>query len=364
MMAHRVAIAMQGGGAHGAFTWGVLDRLLDEVRDARLEISALSGSSAGAINGALVARGLSGMPTQREAARGTQALLESFWTALSERAFYSGNPLLGGLYPGLLSGWNLDWNPAVIALEMASLVVSPYDAPFYSNPLAPLVSDFLPRDMLLEINSDPRLRLYVCATNVATGQRRVFTQPHISLDSLLASACLPSHFRAIQIDATPYWDGAYIGNPALAPLVHDADDIVIITVNPISTSTAAPRSARQILDRLNDINGNAPLVLEMNAIHAVNKLLHRMPPDEVAQTGFRPIRLHLIRNDQLMAPLGFAGKDNASAEFLRWLFEGGRATAKRWLRTGYAHLGQHSSCDWKDGLDLEHDVIDPNLKGG
>lgn len=363
-MAKSVALALQGGGAHGAFTWGVLDRLLDEVGAGRLTVSALSGSSAGAINAALCVAGLGSAPTQAQAAEHTQDLLGRFWRSLSERAFYQGNALLGGMVPGFMNGFNLDWGPVAIGMEMASMVLSPYDMPLYSNPLAPLLDDYLPPAVLQAINHDSAVGLHVCATNVATNRRRVFSQPDISVSTLLASACLPCNFRAIHIDGQAYWDGGFVGNPALAPLVKRAADIVVVTVSPMQAGAAAPRSAREILDRINDINANAPLVLEMNAIHAVNKLLERLPEEQGTATGFKPIRLHLIRDDQLMEPLGFVGKGNASAAFLGWLFDGGRASAERWLADHYEHLGNTSSCDWKSDFDIERDLLDPALKSG
>lgn len=364
-MAHRVALALQGGGAHGAFTWGVLDRLLDEVGLGTLEISALSGSSAGSINAALCARGLGSESSPAAGALAAQALLKNFWTSLSERAFFGGNPLLGGLFANFFSGWNLDWSPTVIAQEMASLVLSPYDAPFYSNPLKPLLDDFLPPAALNAINDNPALGLHVCATNVQTNRRRVFTQPDISIDTLLASACLPSYFRAIQIDTHSYWDGGFIGNPALAPLLKGSQDIIAVTVNPLRIAAQPPRSAREILDRLNDITSNTPLVLEMNAIHAVNKLLSKLTAQQGAATGFKPVRLHLLGNDKLVESLGFAGKQNASAAFLTWLFDEGRKTAQDWWQKKHKDLGERSSCSWIDkAFSLEHDVIDRTLKGG
>lgn len=364
-MAHRVALALQGGGAHGAFTWGVLDRLLGEVGHGTLEISALSGSSAGAINAALCARGLGSDASPAAGAKAAQALLRNFWTSLSERAFFGGNPFLGGLFANMFSGWNIDWSPTVIAQQIASLVLSPYDAPFYSNPLKPLLDDFLPPAALSAINGNTGLDLHVCATNVQNNRRRVFTQPDISVDTLLASACLPSYFRAIQIDTHSYWDGGYIGNPALAPLLKRSQDIIVVTVDPLRITALPPRTAREILDRLNDITSNAPLVLEMNAIHAINKLLSKLPAQQAAATGFKPVRLHLLRNDKLVEPLGFAGKLNASAEFLTWLFDEGRKTAQDWWQKKHYDLGERSSCSWKDdGFSLEHDVIDQTLKGG
>jgi NTE family protein len=361
-MTINVALALQGGGSHGAFTWGVLHRLLDEVRLQRMTISAISGSSAGAINGALCASELALGPVQHETARQAQSVLNQFWNRLSERAYFHGNALLGGTSPGCLDGFNLDWSPLAIWLEIASLIVSPYDTPLYTNPLAPLLDELLPPAALARINRGG-IALHVCATNVATNRRRIFSSGDISIATLLASACLPCNFKAIDIEGKAYWDGAFLGNPALAPLVKSCDDILVVTVNPLQGGSAPPRSARQILDRLNDINGNAPLVLEMNAIHAINKLLGKLSAPQGEQTGFRPIHLHLIRNERLMAPLGFVSKGNASPAFLRTLFDGGCEAAEQWLNN-YRARGTPSSCSWETNFDIEHDLLDPVLKCG
>lgn len=366
-MPHRVSLALQGGGAHGAFTWGVLDRLLDEVRAGRLEFAALSGTSAGAINAALCAAGLGDDAQQAGNAERAQQLLTGFWNALAEQAFYSGNPLLGGTvqnyFPNFVPTWNIDWSPAAIAYEMVSLVLSPYDAPFYSNPLVPLLRQFLPPPTLAALNRAGAPPLFVCATNVNTNKRRVFSRPDISLDSLLASAALPTNFQAIEVDGAVYWDGVFMGNPALAPLVKAAQDMIVVSINPRRINTA-PRTAREILDRLNDIGGNAPLILEMNAIHAVNKLLSRLRPEQAAASGFQTVHMHLLRDDELLAPLGVVGKGNASAAFLAWLHDAGHATAERWLAAHIDDLGLTSTASWKEGFDPEFDLIDPVLKGG
>ena len=362
-MVQRVALALQGGGSHGAFTWGVLDRLLDEVADGRLVIAAISGSSAGAVNGALCACGLSGGSAPDDAAK-AKSLLASFWGALSRRAFFSGNPFLGGLLPNYLSGWNIDWSPVAIALEMASLIFSPYNDPFYANPLAPLLADHLPPAALAELNRNGSPRLHVCAVNVGNNQRKIFTQPEISIDALLASACVPNQFKAIEIGETAYWDGGYIGNPALEPLLKSCEDIIIVMVNPLRVSGVPPRYARQILDRLNEITFNTPLVLEINAIHAINKLLGRLPAEQAKVAAYKHIRLHFIRNDKFMEPLGFVGKENASPIFLGALFDAGRETADTWLKRHHKNIGTISTCHWKvDPCSLEEDIVDPMLKG-
>ncbi len=259
-MSQPVALALQGGGTHGAFTWGVLDRLLHEVASGHLRITAISGSSAGAINGALCAYGLSAGMTPENAEK-TRALLADFWQALAEKAFVGGNAFLGGLVPNYLTGWNLDWSPVAIWMEMASRVFSPYNNPFYSNSLSPLLERFFPAEAIAAINQRGAPKLHVCAVNIRNNRRRIFTQPGITVDSLLASACLPHQFQAIPIETEFYWDGGYIGNPALGPLLKSADDIIVVMLNPLHVHDIPPRSARQILDRLNEINFNAPLVL-------------------------------------------------------------------------------------------------------
>ena len=361
-MSQRVAFALQGGGTHGAFTWGVLDRLLEEVANGRLEVAAFSGSSAGAINSALCACSM-GTRNAADGAAQARALLGAFWKALSDRAFLQGNAFLGGLTTSPFTGWNIDWNPFAIAMEMASGIFSPYSLPFYSNPLASLLAEFFPAEALARINHKDSPRLHVCAVNVGTDQRKIFTQPDLSIETLLASACLPTQFQAIEIDGRTYWDGGYIGNPALSPLLKMCDDIIVVMVNPMRIAGIPPKSAREILDRLNDISFNSPLVLEINAIHAVNKLLGKLPADQAQATGFRQIRLHFIRNDKLMEPLGFVGKENASFAFLKFLFDAGRETADHWYRLNGGNLGKFSTCNWKPGLcSLEKDIVDPVLK--
>jgi NTE family protein len=251
-----------------------------------------------------------------------------------------------------------------IALEMTSLVFSPYNDPFYSNPFSPLLPEYFPPAALAAINQNGSPKLHVCAANVGNNQRKIFTQPHISTEALLASACLPNQFQAIEFEDNVYWDGGYIGNPALAPLLKSCDDIIIVMLNPMRVSGMPPRSARQILDRLNEISFNAPLVLEINSIHAVNKLLGKLPAEQARATAYRQARLHFIRNDKFMDPLGFVGKANASPAFLRTLFDAGRQTADHWLGQHHNSIGKISTCNWKAArCSLEEDIVDPVLKG-
>jgi NTE family protein len=206
-----VALALQGGGSHGAFTWGVLDRLLQEVAGGRLRFAAISGTSAGALNAALTASGLI-----QDGAALARRKLEDFWHSLARGGFLGGNALFFG-EPGPF-GFNLDWSPVAIALEAIGLVVSPYTNPFYSDALAPLVAQAFPAADLAALNGADGPRLFLTATDVTSNGRAIFTQPDISTEALRASACLPSDFKAVSIGGVPYWDGGYLGNPSLSPL--------------------------------------------------------------------------------------------------------------------------------------------------
>ncbi len=208
-----VGLALQGGSSHGAFTWGVLDRLLEDVEAGRFELAAISGASAGAMNATVMACGLmDGGPAL------ARTRLRAFWRLLSDQGAAAGNALFGFGEPGPL-GWNIDWNPAAIMLEAAGLVVSPYTNPFYTDALAPLLRTAFPGDMLTRLNGAAGPRLFLSAVNVTSNARTIFSQPEITLDTLRASACLPTEFKTVTIGGVPYWDGGYIGNPALSPLL-------------------------------------------------------------------------------------------------------------------------------------------------
>jgi NTE family protein len=347
-----VALALQGGGSHGAFTWGVLDRLLQEVAAGTLRIGAVSGSSAGGINAALMVSGLvTGGP---DIARRT---LADFWQSVSRRGFLGGNALLFG-QPSLFGGVNLDWSPVAIALEAMGLVVSPYTNPFYTDALAPLVAQAFPPDDLAALNTPGAPRLFVGATNVATNERTVFTQPDITVDALRASACLPTDFKSVSIRGVPYWDGGYLGNPPLSPLLDHAQDLMLVLVNAFHRDGMPPHSAPAILDRLNEITFNASVVLEINAIEAINSVLAELAASGVHYDGrYKPIRLHAIRNDAFVEQLGFVSKNSTSWEFLTRLHDVGYQTAEEWLRAHLATIGVASSLDVK--AELTHKVLKP-----
>lgn len=348
----KVALALQGGGSHGAFTWGVLDRLLEATQQAApFDIAAISGASAGGINATLCVAGLA-----TGGATNARAKLRAFWEQVSRAGTLGGNALFGFAEPGPFGNWNIDWNPAAIMLEAIGLVASPYDNPFYRDPLGPVIRSALSESELATLNTKSGApQLFICTTNVRTNERAIFTQPQISVDVLRASACLPSEFRTVSVEGIPYWDGGYLGNPPLAPLVDHAQDLILILVNPFVRHDMPPKNARGILERLNEIGFNASVVLEVNAIEAVNRVLDSAG-EAAKQSRFKPVRFHLIRDDDYLAKFGSVSKSSTSWSLLETLFERGRKVAGEWLEQNQAKIGQASSLDVKSAL------LDPTLK--
>jgi NTE family protein len=349
-----LGLALQGGGSHAAFTWGALDRLLDEVERGGLRIAAISGASGGAVNAALLASGLAiGGPA---AARGK---LRQFWTSVSREGFLGGNALFGFAEPGPF-GLDIDWSPGAIALEALGLVVSPYNNLFYTDALRPLLEAALPLADLARLNATVPPRVFVGTTNVGTNGRTIFSQPAITIDTLRASACLPTEFRAVRIGGADYWDGGFLGNPPLRPLVDIAQDLLLMLVNPFVRPGSPPTSARQILNRTNEIMFSASVVLEVNGIEAVNRVLAeaaRPGRKATANSRYKPVRLHLVRDDEFMATLGVVSKSSTSRLLIETLFGVGWRAADRWLDTHGHRIGHESSCD------PQSELIGPVLHG-
>ena len=248
-------------------------------------------------------------------------------------------------------GVNLDWSPVAIALEMIGLVVSPYTNPFYTDALAPLVAAAFSAADLAALNAAAEPKLFLAATDVTNNGRAIFTQPRISTAALRASACLPSEFKAVSISGVPYWDGGYLGNPALTPLLDHAQDLVLVLVNAFHRDAMPPHSAPAILDRLNEITFNASVVLELNAIEAINSLLAEMAASGTSYAGrYKTVRIHAIRNDAFVEQLGFVSKNSTSWSFLSMLHDTGYKTAEAWLGEHRGKLGARSSIDVKAEL--------------
>jgi NTE family protein len=324
-----VDLALQGGGAHGAFTWGVLDRLLEEPR---LRIDGISGTSAGAMNAAVLIDGHAA-----GGAAGARAALEAFWQSVSRAALRS--PLRRTPLDLLLGRWTLDYSPAFIAMDLASRLFSPYDLnPGGFNPLRQILAGSVDFERLARAP----IKLFVTATNVRTGRGRVFRNAEISPDVLLASACLPTLFQAIEIDGEAYWDGGYSGNPTITPLVREctASDTIMIAINPIERP-GTPRTARDILNRLNEVSFNAVTLKELRMIALLRRVADPGKSEGALWAG---MRVHLVASP-LMAELGYSSKLNAEWDFLCMLRDEGRRVADAFLHAHGDDLGRRSTVD-------------------
>ena len=328
-----VSLALQGGGAHGAFTWGALERLLEEPD---LAIDGISGTSAGAINACVVAQGL-----LKDGADGAKAELQAFWRRLSQLGAAAFNPYQTSPYHSFVRAWNLDWSPAALWLDMLAQFVSPYQLnPLDHNPLRDLLSERLDFDRL---RTTSPVKLFVCAVNLMTNKMRVFGNGELSTDALLASACLPQVHRAVEIDGEFYWDGGFIGNPVLKPLLRqcEAQDIILVQLNPTQRSEL-PISARDIMDRLNEVTMNAALMRELDGIATINRLIEA---GQLKHPRYARIHLHRIADPDVMAGLGVRSKNNTAWPFLSYLRDAGRACTERWLEENRAKLGRESTLD-------------------
>ncbi|WP_027000577.1 patatin-like phospholipase family protein [Eisenibacter elegans] len=329
-----LAVALQGGGAHGAFTWGVLDRLLE---DERIILDGFSGTSAGAMNAALLAYGLhSG---NRQTARD---LLHKFWKTNSQVAAFS--PLQPGIYDRITSSGNMDHSPGFLVSEMMGLFVSPYQSPLSDyNPLRDILTDLIDFDSLRKCKIT---QLFVAATNVRRGKVRVFKPHEISVDAVLASANLPFLFKAVTIDGEDYWDGGYMGNPPIFPLIDGtpAQDILIVQINPINIPET-PKSSAEIRDRINELSFNSALMHEMRKIDLVDRLIS-MGVDLGGK--FRKIYIHNINPEEDMHQYNVSSKLNATWDFLLRLRDLGRDYAERWIAQNFDDIGQRSTCNVRE----------------
>jgi NTE family protein len=325
----QVDLALQGGGSHGAFTWGVLDRLLEEPW---LKIEAISGTSAGAMNGAVLVSGY-----MKGGAGDARAALDAYWSRVADSARFS--PIQRSPLDRIMNRWSLDTSPGYLTMDLMSRVVSPYSInPFGINP----INDILEKSIDFAHLSEASIKLFITATNVHTGRGRVFRNRDITPDVLLASACLPTMFQAIEIDGEPYWDGGYVGNPTITPLVRESEaaDVILVQINP-RERRETPRTATAILDRLNEISFNSPLMKELRMI-----ALLRQAADPGSGEGARWARMltHRIVTDRL-ADFGASSKLNAEGAFLAMLKEEGRRCADAFLREHGDDLGKRSTAD-------------------
>jgi NTE family protein len=324
-------LALQGGGSHGALTWGVLDRLLE---DDRLAIRAISGTSAGAMNAVALADGMA-----RGGRDGARASLHALWQAVSDSARFS--PVQRSPLDRLTGNYSLDQSPGYLFLESMSRMFSPYELnPLGINPLRGLLDGLVDFDA---VNRLTDLSVHVTATNVRTGHPRVFGPGDLSTDAVLASACLPQMFPAVEIDGEAYWDGGFSGNPALYPLLASAGspDILVVQINPILRA-ALPRTARDIMNRVNEISFNSSLLKELRAIGLMQRVAEAKGIDLGVYTH---TYLHLIHTDLEVKDLVASSKLNAEWAYLRMLFDLGRGWADGWLDQNFDSIGVRSTLD-------------------
>ncbi|HRW15509.1 patatin-like phospholipase family protein [Amaricoccus sp.] len=327
-----VNLALQGGGSHGAFAWGVLDRLLEAEW---LTIDGISGTSAGAMNAAVFAHGIAS--GGREAAR---AGLADFWERVSRAATFS--PFRRGPLDMIRGNWSLDRSPAYIMTDLMSRLVSPYSLTGAGgNPLRDILEETIDFDRLA---AGP-VKLFITATNVRTGRGRVFRSHEITPDVLLASACLPTMYQAVEIDGDPYWDGGYSGNPTLTPLVRECEshDTLLVQINPVERP-GTPRTARAIANRLNEVSFNAVLLKELRMISVLRGVV-----DAGDGEGRRwaEMRMHRIHSD-MMVGLGASSKLNAERGFLEMLRDEGRRATEEFGQRHRASIGRESTFDLDD----------------
>ena len=339
MAVKRISLGLQGGGAHGAFTWGVLDRLL---QDERLEIAAISGTSAGAMNGAALKSGW--IEGGREGARKN---LDWLWSQLGAVQDMRMPGWMTGMMP-LPSEMHAAWEQAMpmTFVDTWSRMFSPYAyGPFYQNPLTSVAERF-DYDRVCAKDGP---KLFVGATNVRTGRMRIFSGDEVSTDSLLASACLPTLFKAVEIDGEAYWDGGYTGNPALFPLFDDdlPSDILIVSINPMERHEV-PITPQQIQNRINEISFNTSLLRELRSIGLVQKMTRNV---DMPEGVFKPLHVHMIADDALMRDLSVTTKMVPSPAILNQLKEAGQVAAETFLSDCFDNIGACSSVDLLDMFD-------------
>lgn len=326
-----VNLALQGGGAHGAFTWGVLDKLLE---DGRLAFEAISGTSAGALNAVVMLDGWA-----RNGPQGARHALTAFWAEVARAARLS--PLRGTPFDAFFRLWGMRETPAYLFFDILTRVFSPYELnPFDINPLRDLAARMVD---FKRIKSCREIDLFVAATNVHTGRVRIFKKHELSLDVVMASTALPNMYRAVVIDGVPYWDGGFMGNPPLWPFFYEcrSEDVVIVQINPIERRVL-PRTVPEIDDRLNEITFNASLLSELRAIDFVARLLRE---GRLERGRYKDVRIHMIADEKAMPRLGLASKFDTDWDFLFSLRDLGRTAAERFLTSHLANIGVKSSVD-------------------
>ena len=326
-----INLALQGGGAHGAFTWGVLDALLE---DGRLEVEALTGTSAGAMNAAVYATGLS-----KNGPEGARKALLDFWRDVSLDGHIP--PAARMLLDVMMTPWKIGAAAGQSVMEASRNVFSAYELnPLDINPLRSVVEKHVNFKMLRETKGP---NLFIAATSVHTGKLRIFKRPELTADMLMASAALPFLFRAVDVEGEPFWDGGFMGNPALFPLFNSnaVNDIVLVQINPIERDDT-PDNAVDIMERVNEITFNAPLLGELRAIDFVSRMISE---GALKGTHHKAIRMHRIEAQDKLNAFGTASKLQADWAFFTKLFDIGRETAQIFLDEHFEDIGKRATLD-------------------
>ncbi len=329
----RINLALQGGGAHGAYAWGICDRLLESER---VEINAITATSAGAMNAAALACGYA-----KGGDEGARAQLERLWRAVSQAGGAFDPSAYLGAFPFLAEAVEAAKRAAI---EAVHATLSPYQAnPLNLNPLKAILSEVVDFDALRRTN---RMKLFISATNVRTGKVRVFENEELTADHVLASACLPHVFQAVEIGGEAYWDGGYMGNPSLWPLFYETDvpDLLVVHINPIERREV-PKTVAEIDNRINEISFNASLLKEMRAVAFAQKLLREGWVKEERMAELSDIRFHAIRADKALRDLSLASKYQTDWGFLTELRDRGREEAEAWLARCWDEVGERDTVD-------------------
>ncbi len=333
----RINLALQGGGSHGAFTWGVLDALIE---DGRLEFEAVSGTSAGAMNAAIMLQGWA-----RGGPDGARQALSAFWRELGTYAIVS--PIQRTPLDRLNGNWNLDESPGALWADLIQRSLTPWQRnPLKVDPLRDLLRKHFDA---AAVHACKEIKAFIAATNVQTGKVRIFHREELSIDALLASACLPNVHDAVVIDGVPYWDGGYRGNPPIWPFIYESEsrDVVLVEIDP-TFRPGVPKTNAEIADRLNEITFGGALNAEMRAIAFVQQLIEQGAISGSFGERLKMILVHSINDEPSIAPLGAVSKFNVEPDFLQHLFGLGRAAAIRWLDATFAKVGVTSSIDIRD----------------
>jgi NTE family protein len=329
-----ISLALQGGGSHGAFTWGVMHRLMS---DPNIYIDGISGTSAGAMNAVVFADGF-----LRGRRQGAIDALERFWGRIAK---LNGMPrsIVRGI-PGLSDGWTVDNDPSFMMMDIVTRLWSPAQLnPMKLNPLRDLLDELVDFDGL---RARPDVKLFVTASNVRTCKSRLFRTPELTSQVLMASACLPMLFEAVEIDGDFYWDGGYLGNPAIYPLIHECAscDVVIVQINPL-TRPEVPTTSREILNRINEMTFNASLVREMAGVATITKLVES---GKLNDDRYTAVRFHQISAEEELAKYGALSKMNTERSFLEHLHRLGYETADKWIAENHQRIGWESTLDVLD----------------